>query len=957
MNENRTPMFDNEYYNDSQTPVLEDTNTFMGNESLGYSEAERLADEALLARYNEDGTKKKKSSIFKQKPRKPNFILSVLINSFRILLVVIVCAGLAIAGAIVGIGKAYVETAPDLDINLLSKQAKTSFIYDSNGELITDYKGIENRVNVGIDYVPKYLQYAFVAAEDERFYSHKGVDVKRIVGAFINNFLNNSTQGGSTITQQLIKNTVLSSEMSYKRKIQEAYLALQLEEKYSKNQILEAYLNTIYLGENYYGVKVAAKGYFNKELHELSIRECAMLAGITSNPYYYNPHRNYYERTAEGKDYPGITNNRTNYVLRKMFENQFISQAEYDAALQTSSANVVAKSKSKTTYKYAHYIEYAIHDVVGVLLKINNLEDTLQNRGKMEGEIRTGGYHIKLAIDTQIQDIVEDTLENWNNYPAMADKNDSVLRVKNSDGTFEEIIQPQAAAAVLDYRTGELKAIVGSRNRPTQLKTLNRAKDMNMPVGSAIKPIAVFAPAIDTGASPASITFNISVPIEGWLDDKKQESFPKNYGGGSYTGFETFREAMRKSHNTSTASAFAYYVGTDKAVDYLKRMGVAEKNINATPFGLALGSSGITPVQMATAYGVFGNAGMYQEPLSFLGISDSAGNVVYDAHQNQVNYQAVKPSTAWLIVDMMKDVVNSGTGTNTKFKGQTVAGKTGTNSEHRGVTFSGLTGYYASSIWVGHDNYKPLSSKATGGGSAGGIWKAYMEKIHSVKNLENRDILQGNPSDYNLVKVNTCPISGQLATEACYHDAGGKNVISDWWPSDSVPQHSCQMHQSVNICSVSNKPATPFCPPELVHTMSGIVIPEGHPLYRFKNTQYANTIRQYTGNTTVFGYDELGYSDPSISCDIHTEYGTLEENTENSQNNLSQNNELYREALLLLEQANALAPLYAAENSERYATLSNAIYALQSVLQTDANNNEAIYTRMLELSHAIALFQ
>ena len=462
----------------------------------------------------------KKRSLFKPRLKKPSFLISVLINTFRVIIVSIICIAIAIVGVVFGIGRAYVDTSPELDLNLIDDQAKTTFIYDSNGNLITDFKGLENRVMVGINYVPKHLQDAFVAAEDIRFYKHNGIDAQRIVGAFINNIFNNSVQGGSTITQQLIKNTLLSNEMSYKRKIQEAYLAMQLEQKYTKDQIMEAYLNTIYLGENYYGVKVAANGYFNKELHQLSLRECAMLAGITSNPYYFNPQRNFYTRKADNIDYVAITNNRTNYVLRQMYDNNFITKEEYSDALNPITANVVEKSPTLKMYKYPHYIEYAINEAIDDLLKIKGLDNNNENRSKIENEIATGGYHIRLAIDTEIQEIVEDTLENWNNYPSLANKNDSILRTKNSDGTFNEVIQPQAAAAVLDYRTGELKAIVGSRTLPTQRKTLNRASNMNMPVGSAIKPIAVFGPAIDMGANPASTVFNMPLPIEGWKNEK-----------------------------------------------------------------------------------------------------------------------------------------------------------------------------------------------------------------------------------------------------------------------------------------------------------------------------------------------------------------------------------------------------------------------------------------------------
>ena len=285
-----------------------------------------------------------KRSLFKKRTRRPSFALSVLVNAFRLVLVFILIAGLAGLGAVVGIGKAYVETSPTLDIQKIDEQAQTSFFYDAQGNLITDYKGTENRVMVSIAAMPSRLRNAFVAVEDARFYSHHGVDIKRIIGAFVTNFLSGSQQGGSTITQQLIKNTVLTDEMSYKRKIQEAYLAMQLESEYSKDEILEAYLNTIFLGENYYGVKVAAEGYFGKELHELTLRECAMLAGMTTNPYHYNARRNLYLRSSQTTDYPAITNNRTNYVLRMMYENQFITHAEYMAALDPSAAQVLRDS-------------------------------------------------------------------------------------------------------------------------------------------------------------------------------------------------------------------------------------------------------------------------------------------------------------------------------------------------------------------------------------------------------------------------------------------------------------------------------------------------------------------------------------------------------------------------------------------------------------------------------------
>ena len=355
-----------------------------------------------------------KHSIFKPEMKKPNFVLSIAVNVIRIFAVLVLVAGLAALGAVVGIAKGYMETAPTLDLAAIDDQAQTSFIYDANGNLITEYKGSENRVMVSIQAMPTYLQHAFIAVEDARFYTHNGVDIKRIIGAFVSNLSSSSTQGGSTITQQLIKNTLLSSEQSYKRKIQEAYLAMQLETRYTKDQILESYLNTIYLGENYYGVYTAAQGYFGKSLGELTLRECAVLAGTCNSPYYYNPRRNFYTRQKEGVDYPAITNDRTNYVLRCMYENQYITYEQYQEALDPATAHVLEKDPNTSTgmYAYAHYVEYAVDEVIDILLQLNNLEDTSANRNAMENKLRTGGYHVQLAIDTSIQSTVEDTLEN-----------------------------------------------------------------------------------------------------------------------------------------------------------------------------------------------------------------------------------------------------------------------------------------------------------------------------------------------------------------------------------------------------------------------------------------------------------------------------------------------------------------------------------------------------------------
>ncbi len=860
-------------------------------------------------------------SIFKARTKKPNFVLSVAATTIRLSFVLALCVALALLGAVVGIAKAFVDTAPTLDLAALDAQDKTSFIYDSQGNLITDYKGTEDRIMVSIDEIPEMLQNAFIAVEDARFYEHNGVDVKRIVGALVANFTSGSTQGGSTITQQLIKQTVLSSEQSYKRKLQEAYLAMELETRYTKKQILESYLNTIFLGGSYYGVRVAAYGYFGKSLDQLTLRECAMLAGLTRSPNYYNPRSNFYTRNTEGSSTPDITNNRTDYVLRQMRENGLITAQQYNAALDRSTASVLEKSPASTDmYAYPHYVEYAISDVVDTFLDLNGLEDTSANRYAMENKLRTGGYSVYLCLDTEIQEIVEDTLANWSSYPRLRDPSDKVYQSRNSDGTYTEIEQPQAAACVFDYRTGELKAIVGGRYKPTTRKTLNRASGMTMPVGSSIKPLTVYAPAIDLGASPASIAYNMPVPISGWKDSSGKDSWPKNYGGGGYKGPQSFRSALRNSYNTAAAQILMTYVGVSRSVEYLHLMGIPDKNINADPFGLALGSSGLTPVQMAVAFGTIANKGVYQQPLSFSRIVDNNGNVVVDMHQQQDRHQVFKPSTAYLVVDMLKEAVQSGTGTKAKISSQVVAGKTGTNSDSKGVFFAGMTGWYSGSVWIGHDNYKALSSKATGGNAAAPLWQSFMEKIHKAKNLDSREIIDGTPSDYNLVRVTTCGVSGQLATDACYNDVNGYKTITDYWSADSVPTAYCSMHKSVSVCTESGLLATDYCPSYSVETRGIVLIPRGHPLYDYIDA-YGDTIRKYLGE---FATLKSTNDTANHICQIHDAY-TAAQQPSDLQNIVSDASNLVYTAYQLVGSAPDLS-------NDTRRQINTAISAVQTLL-------------------------
>ncbi len=900
-----------------------------------------------MRRTDPDGVPQHPHTIFKPRTRKPNFVVSVLVACVRLSTVLILLAGVASVGVVLGIVKAYTETAPELNLARIDEQAQTSFFYDAQGNVITDYKGSEDRVLVSIEDIPEMLQYAFVAVEDARFFTHSGVDAKRIVGAFVSNLSSSATQGGSTITQQLLKISVLSDEQSYKRKIQEAYLALQLEHIYSKEQILESYLNTIYLGESYYGVKTAAYGYFGKELNQLTLRECAMLAGVARSPYYYNPRRNFYVRQT-----PDVSNDRTNYALRQMYENQFITREQYQGALDTKSATVMSQSPNSnaTMYEYPYYVEYAVQDVINQLLVLNALENTSANRVAMEQELRTGGFHVYLCLDTEVQRIVENSLANWKDYPLLRDPSDAVYRQRNTDGTYAEIIQPQAAAAIVDYRTGELKAVVGGRTAPTARKTLNRATGMTMPVGSAIKPISVYAPAIELGASPASVVYNMPVPIHGWNDGSGKDYYPSNYGGGGFTGPTTFRRSIRQSYNTGAAQALLYFVGVDQSVAFLNAMGISDSNIQKSPFGLALGASGITPVQMAVAFGTLGNNGVYQEPISFWKIEDSDGNIIVDRRMTQVKRIVFKESTAWLTVDMMKGVISDGTGTKAQINGQTVAGKTGTNSDYKGVTFTGLTGWYSGSVWIGHDNYKALSSKATGGNFAAPLWQSIMSQIHTAKGLPDRDIVEKDPESIGLRKVTTCGVSGMLATEACKADVNNYKTVTDYWAADTAPTQACNLHQTLTLCMDTGMLATEFCP----HTenKSVVILPIGHPLYDYIDTD-ADEIRKYLGEfatlkqSTDQAYNEMLIQ--NITCTLHTQPWVQEEQYWQDDSNIN-------EAQALVQQGYDLLTNRGSELSgEQYVSVSYCIRQVESILNGTQMGNLA--EAISNLRYALMMFQ
>ena len=494
---------------------------------------------------------------------------------------------------------------------------------------------------------------------------------------------------------------------------------------------------------------------------------------------------------------------------------------------------------SDNMYDNAYYVEYSIYDVVTKMLRVEGLEDTSYNRSQMETKLRNGGYKVFTSLNPEVQQAVQDTITNWSQYPAMRYSNDSSTQASLGGGEYLTVVQPQCAAAVMDWHTGELIAIVGGRNEPVQRKQLNRAYQNDMPVGSSIKPLAVYGPAFDMGYSPGTPVMNLPIPIKGWVSET---GYPNNFGGGSFSGVESMRHAINQSHNTSTAHVLMDYVGIENAVTYLLKLGVNPDHILANGSGLALGSSGLSVIELATAFGAIANRGVYQESYAFTQILNPDGTVYIDVREVQETWQAFKPSTAYMLVDVLKGCVSpEGTGSRANFGGLTVAGKTGTNTNNIGVTFAGMTGYYSGAVWVGSDNYKPLTSDATGGSYAAPLWAEIMTQVHALTGCTtDRAIISGSPADFGLTACTVCAVSGMLPTSACRNDVNGYGTNTDYYLNGTQPTAYCNMHRAVTVCNYSHQAASEGCHNTRVVGM--IYIPEGHPL---RNAKALEDVTEY----------------------------------------------------------------------------------------------------------------
>ncbi len=570
-----------------------------------------------------------------------------------------------------------------LDHSKLNALAQTSTLYDAQGELMSEVRGVENRTVVSLEEVPLYTQQAFLAAEDLRFYEHGGVDIYRIFGALRSNLKSGTlAEGASTITQQLAKLTHLSAEKTLRRKLEEVYLAFQIERDYTKDEILEMYLNTVYFGRGAYGIQAAARAYFGVDVGELTLVQSASLAAAIKAPSAFAPHTD-----------PESNKSRRTYILNTMAENGFITQEECDEA-KAQSVWVIAQQEQTEVFSW--YVDEVIRESQDLL-------------GLSADEVISGGFQIYTAYDAGLQAIADGLYEDASYFPVNA-----------SDGT-----PIQSAMAVLDTQTGAILAMVGGRDY-TVRRGLNRATQMRRQPGSSLKPLSVYGPALELGYTTASVLLDEKTNFNGYT--------PKN-AGDRYYGRVTLRTAVRNSLNT-TAVRLLEEIGIDAGIEYLNRMHIPTEDSDRN-LSLALGSMtyGVTPVELAAAYVPYANGGVYHEPYCVEKIVSADGSTVF---QREIfSERVISEQNAFLMTSLLQSVVSNGTGTRMLAANTPVAGKTGTVSMtggNRDIWMAAYNPEIAVATWMGFDQtdaQHKIPNGITGGRNTASLTSAFFKQAYA----------------------------------------------------------------------------------------------------------------------------------------------------------------------------------------------------------------------------------
>ena len=716
--------------------------------------------------------------------------------------------GILIAGLlcfVVGLGYifAIIKSTDPLDVNAVLNLNEPSMLYDSEGNYIDNLPTEEERYKITLDEMSPYLKDAYVSIEDERFYKHSGVDFKRTIGSAISSAIyyvtgKGNIQGGSTLTQQLIKNTLLTNDVKIERKVREIYLSLSLEKKLSKDQILEAYLNTIPLGGNVYGVEAAAKYYFDKSAKDLTLAESAFIAGLTQAPSAYSPYH-----PDNIKD-PTVYLDRTKTVLMKMLELGKISQEEYDEAYAFTDANSFAFSQTVITYKinYEWFVYPAIDQVRRDLKETYKYTDE-----EVDRLFSNGGLKIYTTMDRAMQDSTQAVLDDRNSIKQL----DIYANPEVTDDTGT--LKLQASAVIVDYRTGQVKALVGGRGDQPARST-NRAYDALRSIGSTTKPLSVYGPAIDAKAITAGTVFDdaslpdsIKAKYPGWN--------PQNWDFKS-DGYITARQSLALSKNVPTIMV-EDRLGVETGLSYAEKLGLIYGPDSRTLSVLSLGEftgensdgsyDGGNTFILASAFGTFGNNGVRIEPTLYTKVVDANGKIILEAKPNQE--QIFSPQTAYIMRDLLKGPLTFD-GALAKLPNMPVIGKTGTTNSVTDFLFAGLTPYYSGAVWIGYDDHSKMGG-ASYSSSAASLWGAMMAPIHA--NLEYKEF-DGNPG--GVTNVSICKDSGKRATDLCSRDQRGSRVYTEMFISGTEPSGVCDIHVTAKVNKNNNKLATENTPKNLI---------------------------------------------------------------------------------------------------------------------------------------------
>ena len=786
--------------------------------------------------------KKRRDITSKSKMKKKRLVVRIFKGVLLTLLLLMV-AGCVGGGIFL---KKVIDSAPDVTPEDVKPTGYTSVVYASDNKTETQRltSAGSNRVYKTIDEIPKDLQHAFVAIEDERFYEHNGIDPKGIVRAgMIGLTTGDFSQGASTLTQQLIKNNIFDfmSEDTFfdrlERKIQEQYLALKLEKQMSKSEIMENYLNTINLGQNTLGVQAASQRYFNKDVSQLTLSESAVIAAITQSPSYYNP-----------ITHPDHNADRRKQVLKNMLEQGYISQEAHDEALADdvyARIQNVNTNITQNTTPQSYFVDALTEQI------LTDLEDPDVGLGYSETQayntLYKGGLSIYSTQDLEIQGICDQVLNDDSNYPYKVQYGLSyALTVTRADGTqenyssghikqfrnmkygltfdseeqahqviesfkasiakegdtYDEVInlspQPQASVTVIDQATGQIKAMVGGRGTKSSSMSLNRAyTGSTRQPGSCFKILSTYAPALDS-AGETLATIIKDEPYE-YADGTPVS----NWWGNYYRGNMTMRKAIEQSANICAVKTLTE-ITPQLGFTYCQNFGLSTLVESRTtdegkvftdiqqPLALGGVTDGVYNYEMCAAYAAIANGGVYQEPIMYTKILDHDGNVLLDRTQTQEKHTVLKDSTAFLLTSAMEDVIKKGTGTPARLSNMDAAAKTGTTSNNVDLWIAGYTPYYTCTIWSGYDDNTPLADREWDYHLK--MWKKIMDQINTTKGLAYTQFEEPD----SVVERTVCTSTGKLAVSGC-------PAVTEYFDRDTAPTQSCSGHRSAKKPSSDSK--------------------------------------------------------------------------------------------------------------------------------------------------------